>query len=103
MYFSKANFIKASAKNIAEAQAMANDTKACATQAKRIYRRHCRGMWKKVQAQARRTLAEAQKFGLTIEKPYFVRDGMVFTMCGLGYVVHAFGGEKISGPYGKLP
>ena len=59
-------------------------------------------MWRAVQAKARRTIALANQHGLTVERPYIIKDGMVWGVFD-GSLCPMFGGSYIPGPYTKLP
>lgn len=93
-----------SAINLLNSGIMANDSKACATEARRIYKKSdARGMWRKVQSEARLYLRIAEAHGLTLERPYLIRDRMVFgLLCG-GLVPICGAGVGLRGPYKKLP
>lgn len=67
----RSRFIALSAMNILNAGELITSSKAAATEAKRIYGRlDCRGLWRKVQADARRVIETCNREGISLEKPY---------------------------------
>jgi len=67
----RSRFIALSAMNILNAGELATSTSAAAAEAKRIYGKlDCRGMWRTVQADARKVIETCNREGLTLEKPY---------------------------------
>lgn len=87
-------FIGVSAINLINAGILANSTKECAAEARRIYSRKNGGMWKKIQGQAIATLKIANEHQLTIEKPYCIKNGVVYGLVG-GDLSPLFGEERI--------
>jgi hypothetical protein len=69
---SRSRWIALSAIRLINAGIFANDSHACAVEAKRVYKRQARGMWKKIQADAKKVLRAAEKHNLTIDRPYFI-------------------------------
>lgn len=63
-----------SALHLLNAGILANDPAACAEEARRIYSRRSGGMWKKIQADARKTLRLAELHGATLERPYWFQE-----------------------------
>ncbi len=87
-------FIKASCQAIIDAGRLVNDSQACAEEAKRIYRKDSRGMWKKIQKDARLVLQKCNEHNLTIERPYKVINGMVYCVSMFSGFFPAFGKER---------
>lgn len=102
MYIPRSNIIRASAQNIIRAMTLANDSAACVAESRRV---HGDGRyWQSFKSRARKIIQTATKEGLTLEKPYIVRSGIVWTISGAdGSLMPAFGRTKVCGPYGKLP
>jgi hypothetical protein len=81
---SLSRFIGCSAIEIINAGIFANDSAEAAAEAKRIYKRDARGMYKKIQADSRSTLRIASKFGLTPTKPYvLIHDANGVALMGI--------------------
>lgn len=73
----------------------ANSIEECAEEAKRIYKKHNNGgMWKKVQAEAKRIITIANNNNLTFDKPYIIKNGMVYVLLG-DSLVAICGSEKL--------
>lgn len=68
MNTSYTHLIEMSRKALEEAQNAANSTTVAATKARTIYS-DARGMWRKIQADARRVVALAEKHGLSLKNP----------------------------------
>lgn len=90
-----ARFIGVSAINLINAGILANSTQECASEASRIYSRKNGGMWKKIQSDAIRTLKTAEANGLSIEKPYVIKNGIVYGLVG-GDLSPLFGKEHLN-------
>lgn len=87
----RARFIAVSAAHIINAGIIANDSQAAAAEARRIFgRTNSAGMWKKMQADARRVIETCEREGLTLERPYKIeRDAcnkcaLIWTVDGQG-------------------
>lgn len=75
----RSRMIAISAAHIINAGILANDPRAAAAEARRIYGRNRKinlaGMWKEIQADARRVITTCEREGLTLERPYkLIRD-----------------------------
>ena len=85
------NMVRISARKIAEAQRLANDSRACAAKARELYGRYnTGGKWKRVQSEAAKLLANAAQDGLTVEKPVKVIDGRTYGFFSGSYPVFLF-------------
>lgn len=62
--------IQVSRNSILKANKIVSDRQFACQEAKRIYKNNARGQYKVLEVKARRTLKEAAKHGLTLEKPY---------------------------------
>lgn len=88
------NFIAGSARKIAEAQALVDDSHACAAKARELYgRRNNGGKWKTVQADAQKLLVNAAKNGLTVDKPVMIVNGETWGFFSESYVSFLFNCE----------
>lgn len=86
-----------SALRLLNAGILANDSAACAQEARRIYSRRSGGMWKKIQADARKTLRLAELHGVTLERPYWFQE--TGTQFGPNYkCLMVLGGDGTSYP-----
>lgn len=87
-------FIGVSAINLINAGILANSSKECAEEARRIYKRRNGGMWRKIHSSALKVMQLAEQHQLTIEKPYFIDNGIVYGIIG-DSISPLFGKDKI--------
>lgn len=79
--FSYRRIVGIAALHILNAGIIANDSREAAAEARRIYSRNRGGLWRRVQSDARKILSACDKHGLTFERPYLIRDGMIWIAC----------------------